>query len=96
MVESTRGGTVSCRAESAQGPSQNGLYIFKSLLVWVHLSFPSIHQRPPDGWETIRWKDFWSPKDFVVYAPDPQLTFYWDMAVLSHFQLCPSLCDPMD
>ena len=71
MVESTRAGTVSCRAESAQGPSQNGLYIFKSLLTWVHLSFPSIQQRPPDGWETIRWKDFWSPKDFVVYAPWP-------------------------
>ena len=58
-------GRISSRTITAQ----NGLYIFKSPLMWVHLSFLSIQQRPADGWGTTRWKEFWSPKDFVVYAP---------------------------
>ena len=46
--------------------------------------------KPSDG------RTFGPQKTLWRMPPDPQLTFYWDMAVLSHFQLCPSLCDPMD
>ena len=42
---------------------------------------------PPDG------RSFGPQKTLRCTPPDPQLTFHWDIAVLSHFQLCPSLCD---
>ena len=80
-------GRISPRSITAQ----NGLFIFKPFLMWVHLSFPSIQQRPPDGWGTTIWKDFGPQKTLWRMPPDPQLTFYWYMAVLSHFQSCPTL-----
>ena len=84
-------GRISPRSITAQ----NGLFIFKPFLMWVHLSFPSIQQRPPDG-EPPYGRTFGPQKTLWCMPPDPQLTFYWHMAVLSHFQSCPTLCDPMD